>query len=380
MPACDDGRMKVQVRLLGPVELIVDGATVTPSGVRPRAVLAVLAASGGLPVSAERLTEAVYSDTGRPASRTTVQVHVHTARQALGEHRGALRHTHAGYLLSGPDVDIRRAEDALGQARSADQAGDHLGAAASYRRGLALWRGAFCADLPDHTALDPARNLYAELRQEALEARIAADLRADDAPGLVRELEKLVVDNPLRERQWGQLMVALYRDGRQADALATFRQARRILAEEAGLDPGPALRELERAILAHAGISTLLPIVAPVAGTPGRSRLTWVDSDGRVRHRELPGSGRLVVGRDPAADVAILHDPAVSRAHAAIVVDGGRPAAVDLGSRNGTFRNGERIGADAVPLRPGDLLRCGGTVIAMASGMRSVAAVDGTTR
>ncbi|WP_181776545.1 AfsR/SARP family transcriptional regulator, partial [Amycolatopsis pittospori] len=237
----------VEVRLLGPVELIVDGLTATPGGPRPRAVLAVLAASGGAPVSAGKLAESVYSDTGKPASRTTVQVHVHNLRQTLGTHGESLRHGPAGYQLLGVHADIRRAEDEIGRARAAEQARDTGGAAAGYRRALALWRGPFCADLPDHAALDPARNLYAEMRWEALEARIAADLRAGGVPGLVRELEELVADHPLRERFWGQLMVALYQEGRQAEALERFRQARRVLAEEAGVDPGPALRELERA-------------------------------------------------------------------------------------------------------------------------------------
>ncbi|MEV6906898.1 BTAD domain-containing putative transcriptional regulator [Amycolatopsis sp. NPDC051071] len=370
--------MTVEVRLLGPVELAVDGVPATPGGSRPRAVLAVLAASGGAPVSAGKLAEAVYSDTGKPASRTTVQVHVHNLRQTLGAYGESLRHGPAGYQLLGVQADLRLAEDEIGRARAAELGRDTGGAAAGYRRALELWRGPFCADLPDHAALDPARNLYAELRWEALEARIAADLRAGEVPGLARELEELVAEHPLRERFWGQLMVALYQEGRQAEALDRFRQARRTLAEEAGVDPGPALRELERAVLAHAGTATLLRVAAPGRSGSGKAVLTWVDGVGRARLRELPAAGSLVIGRDPGADVALRHDGAASRGHAEITVGAGGPVLADLGSRNGTFHNGERI-TEPVRLAPGDLVRCGDTVLAVTSGGAPVSAVDGTT-
>ncbi|WP_285507169.1 BTAD domain-containing putative transcriptional regulator [Actinokineospora sp. NBRC 105648] len=368
--------MAVEVRLLGAVELVVDGTAAGPAGVRPRAVLAVLAASGDTPVPGDRLAEAVYSDTGRPATRTTVQVHVHTVRQALGKHGALLRHTPAGYLLTGAVVDVRAAEDAVALARAADRAGDATGAAFGYRQALSLWRGQFCADLPDHAALDPARALYAELRWEAVEARVAADLRAGSATQLVHELEGLVADNPLRERLWGHLMAALYLAGRQSDALDRYRQARRVLADEAGVDPGSALRDLERAVLAHAGTATVLRVVAPGPPSSGRPMLTWVDGTGRARVRELPAAGRVLIGRDAAAEVALHHDGAVSREHAAITVVGGRAVVADLGSRNGTFHNGRRLTGEVL-VRPGDLIRCGDTVVAITAG--PTGAVDGTT-
>ncbi|MGC7098145.1 BTAD domain-containing putative transcriptional regulator [Amycolatopsis lurida] len=368
----------VEVRLLGSVELVVDGVPATPGGPRPRAVLAVLAASGGAPVSADRLAEAVYSDTGRPAARATVQVHVHHLRQTLGPHGTALRHGPGGYHLTGVRADVRAVEDAIGRARAADQAGDLQAAAAGYRQALDLWRGAFCSDLPDHVALDPARRLYAEMRWEALEARIAIDLRAGGAPGLARELEGLVAEQPLRERFWGQLMVALYQEGRQAEALDRYRQARQVLAEQAGVDPGPALRELERAVLAHAGTATLLRVAVPGAEPTGRPMLTWVDGTGRARRRDLPVTGRLVIGRDEGADLALRHDGAVSRRHAEIAQEAGGPMLTDLASRNGTFHNGERVG-EPVRLAVGDLVRCGDTVLAVTTGV-SVSPVDGTAR
>lgn len=373
-PGRSDG---VEVGLLGPVTLAVDGLVTPVTGVRQRAVLAVLAASTPAAVPAERLADAVWSDTGRPASRSTLQVHVHQLRRLLGRHGGTLRHTAAGYLLDGADVDLRAGEEQLRRARAAERAGDIVGAAACFRLGLAQWRGEFCADLPDHGYLRAARALYATLRLDGLEAAIAAELRTG-GPGLAGELGALVEEHPLRERFWGQLMVALYRDGRQADALAAYRRARAVLAAEVGLDPGAALRQLERAILDQAGTTALLRVVAPTAAA-GTSRpvLTWLDGAGTQRGRELPPSGSVMIGRADAADIALTWDAAVSRQHAAVVVAEGTASVVDLGSRNGTFHNGMRLpppagstaaGPPAVGggrLRVGDLLRCGDTLLAV---------------
>lgn len=270
---------------------------------------------------------------------------------------------HAGRLSARRDRGRRPSvEDGLRRARAADRAGDVRAAASAYRAALACWRGEFCADLVDLEHFRAARAFYETLRLDAQEAAIAAELRIG-VPGLAAELDSLVERHPLRERLWGQLMVALYRDGRQADALTAYRRARAVLADEAGLDPGALLRHLERAILDQAGTTALLQVVAP-GGPAARPVLTWLDGSRVPRTRELPVSGRLVIGRDPAADVALAWDAAASRRHAAVVVGGGTATLADLGSRNGTFHNGERVVADR-PLRPGDLVRCGDTVLAV---------------
>jgi len=285
----------------------------------------------------------------------------------LAPHADRLRHTSAGYRLDPVVVDVQVVEEGLRRARAADRGGDLAGAAAGYREALARWRGEFCADLADLPYFHAARALYETVRLDALEAAIAAELRLG-VPGLVAELETLVTRHPLRERFWGQLMTALYREGRQADALAVYRRAWAALAEEAGLDPGAALRDLERAILDQAGTTALLRVVVPDGPAATRPTIMWVDSTGAARTRELPRGGRLLIGRDPAADVPLSWDATVSRRHAAVEVVGGGATLADLGSRNGTFLNGERL-ATAVPgrsLRPGDLLRCGDTVLAVA--------------
>ncbi|MCO1658674.1 BTAD domain-containing putative transcriptional regulator [Pseudonocardia humida] len=358
--------MSVAVGLLGEVTLTVDGERRAVAGVRRRAVLAVLAASAGSPVAVDRLHDAVWSDTGSPASRGTLQVHVHGLRQELAPHAGVLTHTSAGYRLDDVEVDVRQAEDALRRARAADRAGDAAGAEAAYRAGLALWRGEFCADLRDFAYLRAARSLYETVRLDATEAMIGAALRTG-APGLVAELEDLVAEHPLRERLWGQLMVALHRDGRQADALGAYHRARKVLVDEVGLDPGSALRNLEAAILGRADTAELLRFGEPGTAGPVRPALTWVDGSGLPRRRDLPADGELVIGRSDAADIALTWDAAVSRRHAALVVRDGAVLLRDLGSRNGTFHNGDRLdpaGPDD-RLRVGDLVRCGDTVLAV---------------
>jgi DNA-binding SARP family transcriptional activator len=361
----DRGTDPIVVGLLGPVVLTVDGQPRPVGGLRRRAVLAVLAASSGAAVPVQRLHDAVWSDTGNPAAKTTLQVHVHGLRQVLAPHGDAVQHTPAGYRLAAA-TDVGQAEDALRRARAAERAGDAAGAARGFRAALALWRGEFCADLADFGYLHAARGLYDKLRLDALEAALGAELRIG-TPGLVGELEALVERHPLRERMWGQLMVALYRDGRQADALHAYQRARAVLADEAGLDPGAALRRLESAILGQAGTAELLRFGAPDAAAPGRAALTWLDADGLPRRRELPGSGELVIGRAGSADIALTWDAAVSRRHAAVAAHGGAVVVRDLGSRNGTFHNGQPVpgGAGGVPLRARDLLRCGDTLLAV---------------
>jgi DNA-binding SARP family transcriptional activator len=355
----------IEVGLLGPVTLSVDGRGIALAGTRRRALVAVLAASRS-PVPFDRLTDAVWSDGAAPPARNTVQVHVHQLRQAIAPRSPALRHTPAGYRLDDAVVDVRLVEDGLRAARAAERAGDLVGASSSLRAALGRFRGEFCADLPEHAYFRAARTFYETLRLDAHEAAVAVDLRLGRG-GLVGELEGLLERHPLRERLWGQLMVALYRDGRQADALATFRRARAVLAEEAGVDPGRALRRIERAVLDQAGTASLLHLVAPAGAAPGRPVLTWLDGTGTARTLRLPLDGRLEIGRDPAAEVPLTWDAAASRRHAEIVVEAGRAVVVDHGSRNGTFHNGERLGSAARELRPGDLLRCGATMLLLSA-------------
>jgi predicted ATPase/DNA-binding SARP family transcriptional activator len=203
------------------------------------------------PVPADRLVEELWA--GRPpaGAAKTLRSYVSRLRAVLGG--GAIHSRAPGYLLEvEPDkVDARRFERLLGEGLEAHARGAAEEAAAILREGLALWRGGALADLVDEpfAGVEPAR--LEELRLVALETRIEADLASGRHRALVAELEALIAREPLRERLWGQLMIALYRSGRQADALAAYRRARGLLEGQLGLDTGEELHVLEQKILRH---------------------------------------------------------------------------------------------------------------------------------
>ncbi len=236
----------VELRILGPLEVLDDdGAPVDVGGSRPRTLLVDLALAQGHPVPADQLLEDVWSGERIPA-RNNLQVHVSRLRRALGEERIATRG--GGYALELPRdaLDAARFDRLSAQGRAALHAGDAEAAATALRDALALWRGAALVDFADDAFARPVITRLEESRFTAIEDRIEADLLLGRHAELIGELEALVQEHPLRERLWAQLMTALYRAGRQADALRAYQRARTILAEQLGIDPGPELRQLER--------------------------------------------------------------------------------------------------------------------------------------
>jgi WD40 repeat protein/DNA-binding SARP family transcriptional activator len=235
-------------RLLGPIE-VLDGETALPlGGPKPRTLLAHLVLDLNHRVPADRLIDSVWGEHPPEAVRNSLQTYVSHLRKVLGPDR--LEGRAAGYVLHGrPDeVDAVRFERLVDSARRAG-AVDPAAAVHTYREALALWRGPALDDLADQPSLRVEIARLEELRLAAIEERVEVELTLGCHAEQVPELERLTARHPLRERLWAQLLVALYRSGRQADALAAFEDARRLLADELGVDPSPELRRVHEQVL-----------------------------------------------------------------------------------------------------------------------------------
>jgi DNA-binding SARP family transcriptional activator len=240
--------------ILGPLEVWRCGRAVPVGGPRQRAVLALLLLEANRVVSLDRLAEDLWGGHPPEGWVTTVQIYVSHLRQALepGRARGAagevLVTRNPGYLLrvDRERLDAARFQDGFTAGRAALEAGRYAEAAETLRQALGLWRGQVFADLADYAFTRPEAARLEELRLAATEARVDADLALGRHDALTAELEQLAAAHPVRERLHGQLMLALYRCGRQADALAAYRRVRDLLAAELGIDPGEPLRRLQQ--------------------------------------------------------------------------------------------------------------------------------------
>ena len=268
---------RIEIRLLGPFEVTLDGRPATVSGSKRCGVLASLALRRGRPVSVDALIDELWGDEVPAMPRNAVHHHVARLRAALGP--SAIIGARNGYALGCAKTDALVFEDLLVEARTAFRAGDARTAADVVARSLALWRGPALQGLPDTHALSAAAGRLEELRIDALEERFEAALALGEHREIVSELKQAIDEHPFRERLWRQLMLALYRSGRQVDALETYRSARRVHVERLGLEPGPELRRIQEAILAHD------PAIAGVASLPDAAPVTLLDD----RREELAG-------------------------------------------------------------------------------------------
>src|SRR5215468_24483 len=242
--------------VLGPLEVRAGGELLTIKGVKERRLLGCLLSRANSVLPVGDIIEALWgADPPRSAAKS-VQVYVVRVRKMLGGaagENGLISRLGRGYVLrvAPGQVDALEFADLVARAREAAAAGAHGVSAMVLRDALGLWRGAAYADFQDtwFGATEAAR--LEEMRLAAMEARIDADLALGRQAEVTAELEALVRECPLRERFWAQLMRALYRGGRQSDALLAFRRARDRLVEEIGVEPGAELRALETAILAH---------------------------------------------------------------------------------------------------------------------------------
>jgi WD40 repeat protein/DNA-binding SARP family transcriptional activator len=280
----------VEISVLGPVEVSAGGRPVAIGAGKPRALLALLALHEGSTISTDRLVEGLWGEEPPATAAKMVQLYVSQLRKALAGGGGAEIVTRGrGYelRLANGGFDARRFEELIVDGRP--------------RAALELWRGAPLADVADEPFAAAEIRRLEELRLAALEQAVDRDLAAGHHREVLGELEALVAQQPLRERLHAQRMLALYRCGRQAEALEAYRDARRALVEQIGVEPGPELRRMHEAILRQdASLEAVVeePVELPPeldAGTPlaGRAaELDWLREHWRRAHG---GAGRLVL-------------------------------------------------------------------------------------
>lgn len=280
---------RLQMRILGPLEVTDGDRGLEVGGSRQRALLARLAVAANRVVTVDRLLEDLWGAEAAAGAKQALQAQVSRLRRALGD--GRLTARAGGYVLrlEPHELDATVFETLLSQARARSAGGDVDGAMRSWTYAEGLWRGPALEEFADYAFAQAEAARLEELRLGALEARLEVELDRGHHAEVVAELDGLVGAHPYRERLWSHLMLALYRCGRQADALGAFQRVRRILGEELGIGPGPGLVELEGKILLQ------------------KPELAWVPSLGRdegdyriaARPRaELPIARSTFIGRD----------------------------------------------------------------------------------
>jgi DNA-binding SARP family transcriptional activator len=276
--------------ILGPFEVADDqGREVALGGRKQRAVLAILLLHANEVVSSERLIDELWGQRPPATAAKTVQAYVSNLRKALGD--GLLVTRGGGYVLltTGAEVDFDRFQTLVSDGRRALNEGDPRGAALWLGEALGLWRGPPLAEFACEPLAVSGISRLDEARLAALEDWTDAELLLGEHATMVGELEALVREHPRRERLRAQLMLALYRSGRQADALDVYRQTRRMLLDDLGLEPGEDLKRLNQAILDH---DPELDLAAPAPGQLGTAvEPAAVNGAGGMPRRRAAGRG-----------------------------------------------------------------------------------------
>lgn len=367
--------MKVLFKVLGPLEVIVDGTPVTLGGARQRAVLGVLLLDPGRLVPAERIIELIWGEDPGPKTGGTLQVYVSNLRRLL-DHVSAERGRpiivtqRPGYSvdLEPDELDLTELRSLLGTADAATSGNDPHSAANALRRAASLFRGPALADLDP--ALAPVTAPIGELRTSVLGRLATTELELGRHREIIDDLRAWSAAHPYDEALRGQLMLALYRSGRQTEALRAFSEGRDLLIEELGIEPSRELRALESAILDQdaaldlaegAGGRHPSPSFNFVDQTELRSEVgspaAYLDHDGA----SVPLDRAVVtIGRHPDRQVVLL-DRRASRLHAEVRLVDGRHLLRDLDSANGTLVNGESV--HEIELSDGDALEIGDSIL-----------------
>ncbi|MEW2418692.1 AfsR/SARP family transcriptional regulator [Streptomyces sp. NPDC046866] len=301
----------MRFRVLGPLEVTAPGtggAALAPRAAKIRVVLAALLVRANETVSVDGLIDELWGEHPPRTAMTTLQVYVSQLRKLLHEAdpeygRDSLVTRAPGYLLrvDPAQLDLAAFEELHQRGREAMQRGDHAAAADFQQRALALWRGPLLSDTPHGPLLDSTAGRLAELRTSALEQRVRAELWLGRHQDLVGELQEITAELPMREEFHAHLMVALYRCGRQADALRVFARVRRALVDELAIEPGRPLQQLHRRILT--GDTALLRPPGLAAGAePGTASGAGADASA-AHHADAGGPGRphaSAAGREAA--------------------------------------------------------------------------------
>ncbi len=379
----------VELGVLGPLQVRQDGAPVVIPGAKPRAILTMLGLHNGSVVSADTLLALLWGEDPPRTAAKALQTHISSLRRALGSTtEGVVLTQGTGWALQGPDVDATRYKSAAKAGRDAAAAGDTSQAVARFEEALALWRG--IPELPDGRRGTSEKTRWIEGYSALVEDRADALLATGRAAELIGELEGAVADAPLRERRWGQLMLALYRAGRQGEALGAFQRARALLAEELGVDPGPDLRRLEAAIVAQDSALETPAVAATVPAVTRAVTFLLTDIEGSTaaweadadamavalaRHDELveqvvtSRGGRLIKTRGEGdATFSVFERPSAAAAAAIELQEA-------IAASRGLWANrcgcGWRLHTGEVEFRDGDYF---GRAVNRAARLRSLAA------
>jgi len=385
----------VELRILGPFQAFDDSGQEVgiPTG-RERALLAALVLRRGEVTSVDALVEALWGDAAPNTAVKAVQGYVSHLRRLLGS-EGAIVTQAPGYVLRVPAeaVDAHRFESLASEAWRTLQH-DPEPALDTLERALALWRGPALVDFAFADFAQREIRRLEELRLETVEGRFEAMLQLGRHGAVVAELEACVAEHPLRERLRGQLMLALYRSGRQAEALEVYRDGRRLLADELGLEPGGELQRLERAILAQ-DPSLDAPVTHPRTKATTSSSPTAPRRGGRRRIAvgaalvavavAAATLGYLVVADEPSASVAAtpptlaVIDPATNHVVASIPV-GSKPVAIAAGEGGvwvGDARDGTITRVDPGTRKVVKTIGIGEPAVDLATGLGGVWAATG---
>jgi DNA-binding SARP family transcriptional activator len=341
----------LEFRILGPLEVVGEHGPVRLGGPKQRATLAILLINANHVVSIDRFADDLYGGAAPATAVTQVQRQISELRKALGA-ESIIETRSPGYLirLAPEQLDLHRFERLTEEAGHALSREEARLAADLLREALGLWRGAPLADLAYETFAQASIERLQEIRLAALEQGIEAELALGRHAEMAADLEQLVVEHPLRERLKGQLMLALYRSGRQAEALDVYRRTRRALVDEFGIEPTAALRELERAILAQdRSLDFAEPVAAGTGGAVERERAVLVLSadDNRLdRTLAVAELFSALTGRELIIARLVSDESALGRAVTAL---NARRKSLAAGARTAAFTTLEP-GRDAVRL------------------------------